>query len=136
MLSLLASGLPVSKRLTFKLLFKNIILIAMTVEKHGFGEHVWEIDVNMISQLLFWCKTTSLVSFIQRSNFISLPLRSALHHNNHPNQGLGSHLLPTSLPHTILPNTMLVRDDILRHQRVCLPHCNNIPMSSSIIRLE
>jgi len=30
------------------------------VEHNGFGEHVWEIQIDMISQLLYWCKISNV----------------------------------------------------------------------------
>ena len=26
------------------------------VERNGFGEHVWEINIDIIPKLLYWCK--------------------------------------------------------------------------------
>lgn len=39
------------------------------VEHHGFGEHVWEIDINGIPDLLYWCKTSGLL-FSPGSDFL------------------------------------------------------------------
>ena len=73
---------------------------------------------------------------LELSNIVSLSLRGVLCHNFQSHQGLDSYLLPPSLPDTVFPNTMLVRDDVLRYKLNCVHYYDNISVSSSLVRLE
>ena len=79
----IVTGLGVACKLSFSI-SKKRCLIMMAVEHHNFGEHVWEIDVKMIPQLLYWCKIMNSVPSLNSSNIASLSLRSVLRFDNRP----------------------------------------------------
>jgi len=36
-------------------------LMRPPIQRHGFGEHVWEIDASAVQQLLYWCKYSAIL---------------------------------------------------------------------------
>src|ERR1700722_9928838 len=42
----------------------RIWLTKLSVQHHGFGEHIWAIDVNSVQQLLYWCKCRCILAYI------------------------------------------------------------------------
>jgi len=105
------------------------------VENHGFGEHVWEIDIKTIPKLLYWCKTfrlpypTALIVF-------SLPMRSLLRYHNRSHQDIDPPFLPASFSNSRFSDPMLVGNGLCPRMFVRVRNCDDIPVSPSIVCLE
>ena len=82
-------------------------------QQHGFGEHIWTIDINTVQQLLYLCKYLRIPPVSSLTHSISLRLRNLLRDQHHTYQDINSVLLTTCVPETIFPCPMLDSDGIL-----------------------
>jgi hypothetical protein len=68
------------------------------IQRHGFGEHAWEIDASAVQQLLYWCKYSAILLIFALAHSTRFYLWIFLRFKFYAYQNLDSAFLPTRFP--------------------------------------